>query len=293
MVETVQTIVSLILLGIMGILILILDQLWKPNPRGFFENDQSLAYPYHGSTIPSHYLHIVGIIIPFFLILLHHFINGQKGVTPRWKNNFAILALPTLIGYLFGAAASQVITDVGKYSVGRLRPHFFAVCKPDYDETADINGPTFPNYVTNYTCQGDADIFPDPEDEENRIREVSLSFPSGHSSFVWQAATFTVLYLQAKFNKIPWARKSLLVPFLQVSVLAVAFFTAISRIMDNKHHPTDVIAGSLIGIISQILNVFGVTLIFSEDSVPISEKSSEESLALRQGNGSENQRTVD
>ena len=69
--------------------------------------------------------------------------------------------------------------------------------------------------------------------------------------------------------------------------------TAISRIMDNKHHPTDVIAGSLIGIICQILNVFGVTLIFSENSVPKSEKNKEESYALRQGNGSENQRTVD
>ena len=57
------------------------------------------------------------------------------------------------------------------------------------------------------------------------MREVSLSFPSGHSSFVWQAATFTILYLQAKFNKIPWARKSLLVPFFQVFVLAAAFFT--------------------------------------------------------------------
>jgi len=63
--------------------------------------------------------------------------------------------------------------------------------------------------------------------------------------------------------------------------------------MDNKHHPTDVIAGSLIGIICQILNVFGVTLIFSEDSVPVSEKTSEESFALRQGTGNENQRTVD
>jgi len=288
--EIAQTIVSLVILGIMGIVILILDQFWPPNQRGFFADDQSLAYPYHGSTIPSHYLHVVGIIIPFFLILLHHFLNGQKGLNSGWKKNFAILALPTLIGYLFGAASSQLITDVGKYSVGRLRPHFFDVCKPKYEKPVEE---LFPNYITNYTCEGNPDIFPDEEERKDRIREVSLSFPSGHSSFVWQAATFTILYLQAKFNKIPWARKSLLVPFIQVFTLAVAFFTAISRIMDNKHHPTDVIAGSLIGVICQILNVFGVTLIFSENSVPKSEKNKEESYALRQGNGSENQRTVD
>lgn len=27
----------------------------------------------------------------------------------------------------FGAACSQLITDIGKYSIGRLRPHFFSV----------------------------------------------------------------------------------------------------------------------------------------------------------------------
>ena len=58
--------------------------------------------------------------------------------------------------------------------------------------------------------------------------------------------------------------------------------------MDNKHHPTDVIAGSLIGIICQILNV----LIF-ENSVPKSEKNTEESYALRQANRSENQKKID
>ena len=75
-------------------------------------------------------------------------------------------------------------------------------------------------------------VFPyllqDVEEREDRIREVSLSFPSGHSSFAFQAATFTVLYLQAKFSK-GWAKNSLLVPFFQLFVLAVAFYTAISR----------------------------------------------------------------
>ena len=61
--EIAQTIVSLVILGIMGIVILILDQFWPPNKRGFFADDQSLAYPYHGDTIPFIYLLGVGIII--------------------------------------------------------------------------------------------------------------------------------------------------------------------------------------------------------------------------------------
>ena len=148
------------LLGVMGILILILDQVVTPFHRGFFKDDQTLAYPYHGSTIPSHYLHIVGVIIPFSLILIHNFINSdRKCVMDKngLKNHFVVKALPTLIGYIFGAAATQILTDVGKTSVGRLRPHFFVVCKPKY--TNGTNG-DFPNYITNYSCIGNSDLFP-------------------------------------------------------------------------------------------------------------------------------------
>lgn len=30
----------------------------------------------------------------------------------------------------FGAAATTLTTDIAKYTIGRLRPHFFDVCKP-------------------------------------------------------------------------------------------------------------------------------------------------------------------
>ena len=103
----------------MGVVIIILNQFWQPNQRGCFEDDQTLAYPYHGDTIPFNYLLGVGIIIPCFLILLHNFLNGQRGLNSGWKNNFAILALPTLIGYLFGAASSQLITGI-KFDHGAI-----------------------------------------------------------------------------------------------------------------------------------------------------------------------------
>ena len=47
----------------------------------------------------------------------------------------------------------------------------------------------------------------------------------------------------------------------------MAFFTCISRVMDNKHHPTDVIAGALIGAIIQLFNVTYVTKIWSSVSM--------------------------
>lgn len=36
-----------------------------------------------------------------------------------------------IIPFVFGAAVTQLTTDVAKYTVGRLRPHFLTVCIPD------------------------------------------------------------------------------------------------------------------------------------------------------------------
>lgn len=53
--------------------------------------------------------------------------------------------------YVFGAAASQSLTDIAKYSIGRLRPNFLAVCKPTWDRINCKSG----GYVENFTCTGD------------------------------------------------------------------------------------------------------------------------------------------
>ena len=88
----------------------------------------------------------------------------------------------------------------------------------------------------------------------HHVRKSHLSFPSGHSSFAFQAAVFTVLYLQTKYGTHGFHQLSLPIPFFQVIAISVATFTAVSRIMDYKHHPTDVLAGTLIGVTSQLLN---------------------------------------
>lgn len=52
--------------------------------------------------------------------------------------------------FLFGAAMSQSLTDIAKYSIGRLRPHFLDVCKPDWTK---INCST--GYIEDFVCSGD------------------------------------------------------------------------------------------------------------------------------------------
>lgn len=53
--------------------------------------------------------------------------------------------------FLFGLAANQSLTDVAKYSIGRLRPYFLAVCKPVWEGIDCKAG----GYVENFTCTGE------------------------------------------------------------------------------------------------------------------------------------------
>ena len=96
-----------------------------------------------------------------------------------------------LVPFIFGALISQMTTDIAKYSIGRLRPHFLAVCEPRWN----YNGVTYKwdsectkdaehTYIEDYTCTT-------TQFSEDRIRDAHLSFMSGHSSF----SAFCLIYL--------------------------------------------------------------------------------------------------
>ena len=236
---------NLAILAVTALPILILTIWVAPAHRGFFCNDESLAYPYHSSTVHSWMLYVGGFGVPMLTILVCEAINA-----PKIGTYFQSL-IPVLISFLFGAAMSQLVTDICKYTIGRLRPHFFDVCQPTYNATECSF--SLSTYVTNYSCPGNTNLF-DPIELQSRLKEIHLSFPSGHASFSFQAATYTVIYLQFMIMKNKWPRNSLVVPFVQTLVVCLAVFTAASRVMDNKHHPTDVLAGVVIGVLAQILN---------------------------------------
>lgn len=67
------------------------------------------------------------------------------------RNNYIATIYKSIGTFLFGAAASQSLTDIAKYSIGRLRPHFLDVCDPDWSKINCSAG-----YIENYICQGNA-----------------------------------------------------------------------------------------------------------------------------------------
>lgn len=91
----------------------------------------------------SHLLQIIcGEFLSVYLSRIKHQSFGTKYVACVYK---------AVGSYVFGAAASQSLTDIAKYSIGRLRPNFLAVCKPVWDRINCKTG----GYIENFTCTGD------------------------------------------------------------------------------------------------------------------------------------------
>nr|CAD7262886.1 unnamed protein product [Timema shepardi] len=219
----------------------------KPFERGFFCDDASLKHPYMDSTVPSAVMYVVGILMPVSLMILTEFIhyrqsNGQvarifmgRTIPPWIWNSYKVIGV-----FGFGVACSHLTTDVAKYSLGRLRPHFFAVCQPNIDCTNTI----FKNvYIENFQCNST---------NLHLIKEMRLSFPSGHSSFSACTMVYFAMYLQARMT---WRGSKLLRHFLQYMCLLLAIGTALSRISDYKHHWSDVLAGIVQGSLAAIITV--------------------------------------
>jgi len=99
---------------------------------------------------------------------------------PVWIQNVYIY-----IGvFAFGAACSQLTTDIGKYTIGRLRPHFISVCQPIMPDGSNCTDPrNFNVYHIDFTCGN-------TESSARKLKEMRLSFPSGHSSFSFYTMLF-------------------------------------------------------------------------------------------------------
>ncbi|XP_051553839.1 phospholipid phosphatase 3-like isoform X2 [Myxocyprinus asiaticus] len=216
----------------------------KPYRRGFYCSDESIKYPAkHRDTISDGVLSAVGILI----VILSITIGESYRIRYLHKSSNAFVGNPYIsvlykqVGvFIFGCAVSQSFTDIAKVSVGRLRPHFLDVCRPDL---ASVNCSM--GYITEYRCTGD----------DGKVQEARKSFFSGHASF----SMYTMLYLASRMS---WRGARVLRPLVQFTLLMMTFYTGLSRVSDHKHHPTDILAGFAQGALVANSTVFYVSDLF-------------------------------
>ncbi|KAI4875214.1 hypothetical protein NFI96_010689 [Prochilodus magdalenae] len=229
----------------------------KPYQRGFFCNDESISYPFNSSTVTSTVLYTVGLTLPICSMVIGEclsvYLNRLKSKS-SFNNSYVACVYKAVGTFVFGAAMSQSLTDIAKYSIGRLRPHFLDVCKPDW-KLINCSGGA---YIENFNCTGD----------KTMVNEGRLSFYSGHSSFSMYCMLFLALYLQARMQA-EWAR--LLRPTIQFFLIAASIYTGLSRVSDYKHHWSDVLTGLIQGAVVATLVVFFVSDFFKKPVEPRKE----------------------
>ncbi|CAM9259239.1 unnamed protein product [Lampetra fluviatilis] len=204
----------------------------RPYQRGFSCVDESIQYPYLGvETVPFSAVVAGGFLLNIVPMAVGEWLWCRaKGSSSRsFVRNLAVSSLYKKLGaFLLGAAMSQAFTDVAKYSIGRLRPHFLHVCAlaPGFNCSAAMSGAV--------PCTGEAHL----------VNEARKSFYSGHSSFAMYSMLYLALYLE---SRLTWRGARTLRPLLQAASLLLACWVALSRVSDYMHHWSDVLAGLLQG----------------------------------------------
>ncbi|KAK4527248.1 hypothetical protein GAYE_SCF37G5170 [Galdieria yellowstonensis] len=257
-VDPLVLLVALILQG----LTLILDRS-QPRTRPFFLEDATVWYPKaSSSTVPFWLIPVVGFagFVPCFVLL--EWITKKRS---KVRSQVWIQCLRLISNYTAAFLFTTVFTQLGKLYVGYLRPDFAARCLGasttipplEYNHTVILN-----NQQCTTTSLGS-------------IANGRKSFPSGHASSATSLCFFFVLYLIDKSTKVtsPWVAQLLQV--IALFPLAFGFYVGASRIVDNRHHPADVVAGSLLGIVF-------ASIFFWKTKVAIdNEDRAEEYLATR------------
>lgn len=226
---------DVVCIACIGFPVLILFVTVKPYERVFYCDDESLMHPYKSNTIPTWVAGFVGILLPSLSILIIEGLQTQKAKASLRK--YIKTCYQLLMPFFFGAGVTQLTTDIAKYSIGRLRPHFLTVCQPDVASCTSTTG-----YLDGNVCTGM---------NLDAIEEARLSFPSGHSSLSFYCMVWLMIYLQYRFT---WKRYWLVRSVLQAIAFYLAYYTGLSRISDYMHHWSDVLSGALLGTVISILD---------------------------------------
>lgn len=210
-----------------------------PVKRGFFCGDRSIRYSHPESeSVSTKLVIVIGTVGTFLLFSITEYcLSISKRKRSRSTlfcgfqvSEWIVRTAKLYLYFLLGFCISILLVELGKISTGVLRPNFFSVCRPNV--TCDD-----PNvYHEHFQCLSD---------DQNEISDMRKSFPSGHASAVSFMSVYVCLYLH--FQPSAFGFCFLLRPVLQLTTIAFAWVTSLTRISDNVHHVSDVIVGLVLG----------------------------------------------
>eukprot|EP00092_Neocalanus_flemingeri_P037310 GFUD01040633.1.p1 GENE.GFUD01040633.1~~GFUD01040633.1.p1 ORF type:complete len:332 (-),score=65.63 GFUD01040633.1:181-1176(-) len=257
---------------------------YDPFHRGFFCDDQNLKHPYLPQTVPIVQCVLIWAVVSVFFIVLVETLRswaearaGSRRSQPIADNRTPWIAVELYrhFGYFtLGALTCLLFTELSKYSIGRLRPHYLTLCMPNLTKELCEDRWGYQRFVTeseDTVCQG----LIAGTVTQKQLHEARLSFLSGHSSFSFYCAIFLIIYLQARLSSFPPIRNNTVVsiiyrslkvirPFIQFAMIILAFWISLTRISNYFHHPMDVATGAFVGIIFALITLCIIADVFTK-----------------------------
>ncbi|XP_012267377.2 phospholipid phosphatase 3-like isoform X2 [Athalia rosae] len=208
---------------------------------GFYCNDPRLSFKFTGDTISMPILLGGSVVLPLIVMWTtewtYHKSDSYGSLQPGCAGSRGKQIWAWYGHYTIGIVAVTCFCDFAKILIGAPRPHFFDTCNPyELDNCTDT-------YIASYTCRNTEQPF-------WFIMDASKSFPSGHSALSVFTSVYLIWYIK---NRLPQRTTSMLLkPWLQCLIVCWGFVCSLTRIMDNRHHWWDVLAGVIFGIFTAI-----------------------------------------
>jgi membrane-associated phospholipid phosphatase len=201
-------------------------------------------------TVPSTLLLNTSITLPLiFMVVISQLVPHSNCHNKFYDTHACACVLFLTIGL------SEFTTQMVKMYVGRLRPNFYELCGFD---------------AATLQCAA----------SESHIMESRSSFPSGHSSLsaagmgvlVWFALGRANIGIGSlSMNGRKRIRNPTVSALFALLPMGWALFVASSRLVDNWHHPSDIVAGLCIGIVCPtfVYHLYYPSVLSAQAGVPL------------------------
>lgn len=207
----------------------------KPFVRPFRLSDPSIQYPFATTErVTDNQLYFLSCIIPSIVIVGWALVQYRRRKSTKFQSTQFLNT--SLLGLWLSVSFTGVVTDILKAWIARHRPDFLARCGP-------IKGtPTDQLVGIEYCSMPLGSMY---------LLDGMKSTPSGHSSLAFAGLFYLNLWA---YNQV---RKSHLGYQLCSGLpTLLAVYIALSRTQDYRHHFTDVILGSAIGLVVSSTSFF-------------------------------------
>lgn len=226
--------------------------------RTFFERDPTQSYACDDDQVPSVeagvYLALVSLSLLCLFLLVptannkyaHYCVSleldKEQGVYDLKRRAWILLWM--VIGLMQAVLSQIAIAKTLKARVGRHRPCFFYHCNyQGYQEAYDSGDFTEYDLLTRANAIGD---YANCRADDPELHDSQKSFPSGHASGAFSSMVYSMLVIKFMLGEregLFWSVRG------AVAGLPVifAFWIAVTRVEDYKHHEDDIMAGAILG----------------------------------------------